>query len=211
MRVSQRIPVTMLICALMVSSGAVVPVVAADAGGIVEGIFGAMVGAVREEGARNKWKKVDREVRVCLSERINISIDKLIQKAIYPTDPRLRPYMQMCERRVAGIYARLRQERRIAVLRRKQEKAAKDAAAAQNARAMAQHRVRYRELVNKYGAKIADLIEAGQVRIGMTEAATIAALGEPNRREIVPPSNELWYYGAKRIAFTNGKVTYIGN
>jgi hypothetical protein len=200
-----------LICVLAVLAGTTAPAVASDAGGIVGGIFGALIGTVREGEARNNWQKVNGEVKICLSKRINTTISQLVQKAIYPTDPRLRSYMQACEQQVAEANAQLQQERRIAGLRREQEEAAKEAAAVRNARARAQKVARHRELVAKYGAKIASDIEAGQVRIGMTKEATIAAIGKPNSREVVPPSNELWSYGTKRIAFTNGKVTYVGN
>ncbi|HEB87486.1 MAG TPA: DUF4179 domain-containing protein [Gammaproteobacteria bacterium] len=200
-----------LICVLAVLAGTTAPAVASDAGGIVGGIFGALIGTVREGEARNDWQKVNREVKTCLSKRINVSIGQLVQKAIDPTDPRLRPYMQACEQQVAEANAQLQQERRIAGLRREQEEAAKEAAAVRNAHARAQKVARHRELIAKYGAKIASDIEARRVRIGMTKEATIAAIGKPNSREVVPPSNELWSYGTKRIAFTNGKVTYVGN
>ncbi len=211
MKITPLTPAITLICAFAVLAGTAAPATAADTGRIVEGIFGALIGTAREGEARNAWQKINVEVKTCLSKRINTTVGQLVQKAIYPTDPRLRPYMQACEQQVAEANARLQQERRIAELRREQEEAAKEAAAVRNARARAQKVARHRELVVKYGAKIASDIEAGQVRIGMTKEATIAAIGKPNSREVVPPNNELWSYGTKRIAFTNGKVTYVGN
>ncbi|HEB86166.1 MAG TPA: hypothetical protein ENI68_03995 [Gammaproteobacteria bacterium] len=211
MKITSWVPAIALICTLAVLAGTAAPAVAADTGGIVRGIFGAMMGAVREGEVKNEWKKVAGKVKTCLSKRINVTIDQLVQKDIYPADPRLRFYMQACEQEVAEAHARLQHERRITELRREQEEAAKEAAAVRNARARAQKVARHRELVAKYGANMASAIEARQVRIGMTKEATIDAIGKPNRREIIPPSNELWYYGTDRVAFTNGKVTYVGN
>ena len=200
-----------LICVFVVLAGTATPAIAADTGRVVEGIFGALIDTAREGEAGNAWQKINVEVKTCLSKRINTTIGQLAQEAIYPTDSRLRYYMQTCEQQVVEANARLQQERRLARLRRKQEKTAKEAAAVRNAHIKAQRRVRRHELIAKYGAKMASAIEARRIRIGMTKEETIAAIGEPNSREVIPPSNELWSYGTKRIAFTSGKVTYVGN
>lgn len=69
---------------------------------------------------------------------------------------------------------------------------------------------KHAQLVTTFGAQDASLIEVGQVRVGMTAAAVIAARGNPSRREKVPPDSELWHYGSTEIGFTKGKVTHIG-
>jgi len=70
---------------------------------------------------------------------------------------------------------------------------------------------RHLELVSQHGEEMAVVIEKGKVREGMTTEAVIAVRGKPSRREKIPPSDELWFYGAKRVAFTDGKVTYVGH
>jgi hypothetical protein len=85
---------------------------------------------------------------------------------------------------------------------RERQQQAKAAKAAQEAK--------HAKLVATYGAKNAGYVEAGEIHVGMSAAAVIAAKGNPSRREKVPPNSELWHYGSQEIGFTNGKVTHIG-
>jgi len=69
---------------------------------------------------------------------------------------------------------------------------------------------RRRVLVAKYGGH-ADAILAGVAQIGMEAEEVIAAKGDPQERLTIPPSFEIWvYYNNTRVAFTDGKVSHVG-
>lgn len=44
----------------------------------------------------------------------------------------------------------------------------------------------------------------------MTTAEVLTARGEPIRKEVIPPDAELWHYAEGEVAFSQGKVTYVG-
>ncbi len=95
-----------------------------------------------------------------------------------------------------------------------QQRAAAEQAKEQRERehaAKAARDAKHAKLVAAFGAKDAALIEAGKIRIGMSEKAVIAARGAPSRREKVPPDSELWHYGSDEVGFTKGKVTHISS
>ena len=92
-----------------------------------------------------------------------------------------------------------------------QEAAAKRAEAAREAVAKAATAKRHEALVARFGAKDADAIESGAVLVGMPKGAVRAALGPPPSVETIPPDDEMWVYGSKRIAISSGKVTYVGH
>ena len=69
---------------------------------------------------------------------------------------------------------------------------------------------RRRELVEKHGAEAADAILTGVVLKEMTTEQVLLARGTPERKEVIPPDAELWHYPAGEVAFSNGKVTYVG-
>lgn len=48
------------------------------------------------------------------------------------------------------------------------------------------------------------------LKVGMSKDALLAALGKPDRKDVIPPSDEMWFYGSRRIVLSKGKVTYIG-
>jgi len=66
------------------------------------------------------------------------------------------------------------------------------------------------EFAATYGAAAADAILAGVVRIDMTMEQVLLARGAPVRKEVIPPDAELWHYAAGEVAFSGGKVTYVG-
>jgi hypothetical protein len=70
--------------------------------------------------------------------------------------------------------------------------------------------IRRRELTEKHGAEAADAILAGAVLKEMTTEQVLLARGTPERKEVIPPDAELWHYPAGEVAFSNGKVTYVG-
>jgi hypothetical protein len=64
--------------------------------------------------------------------------------------------------------------------------------------------------VERFGEANAEAILAGEIRVGMTRDAVLAARGAPSRREQVGSGEELWTYGAERVVILNGRVSYIG-
>lgn len=77
-------------------------------------------------------------------------------------------------------------------------------AAAQAARA-----ARRADLVAKYGTPIADAILAGQIKVGMTREQVIASRGPPSSKEALGGGEEMWRYGATKVVFSNGRVTFV--
>jgi len=68
---------------------------------------------------------------------------------------------------------------------------------------------RRRELVTTHGIEIAEAILAGIVLKGMSLEQVQLARGLPNRKDMIPPHEELWHYDAGEVAFANGKVSYV--
>ncbi len=50
----------------------------------------------------------------------------------------------------------------------------------------------------------------GGVVKDMSAVEVLAARGAPIRKEAIPPDAELWYYPEGEVAFTGGKVSYVG-
>jgi hypothetical protein len=44
----------------------------------------------------------------------------------------------------------------------------------------------------------------------MTREQVVAVQGLPQRKDAVPPDYEVWHFAFGDVAFTNGRVTYIG-
>ncbi len=212
-RVSCKVAV-LLACLLSVQF---VPAHEASAGSSVNGqelvksIFGAIVGAAIIANAQKSWGKVDPNVRDCLATQYGIAPNQLIQQGITAEDQRVAPYVQSCAQAVAQAILKQQEEQRaLEAQQAAAEKARQDQLAAEAA-AEAQKKAHHEELVAKYGIEMADAITAGQVRVGMTKDEVLAARGNPDKTEAIPPSDELWQYGPERIAISNGKVTYIGH
>ena len=60
------------------------------------------------------------------------------------------------------------------------------------------------------GAEIPEAIHPGTVREGMTRDQVRSARGTPLRTEVIPPDAELWHYAEGEVAFSQGKVSYVG-
>ncbi len=86
----------------------------------------------------------------------------------------------------------------------KTEQAAEDARRAEAARA-----AKRAELVARHGAAFAAAIEAGAVSAGMSPQQVIEARGQPDAKEIITPTEEIWRYGGERVMFANGRVTFV--
>ena len=44
----------------------------------------------------------------------------------------------------------------------------------------------------------------------MATEEVLSARGEPIRKEVIPPDAELWHYAEGEVAFSQGKVSYVG-
>ena len=56
---------------------------------------------------------------------------------------------------------------------------------------------------------LAAAAKAGKVLLEMTLEQVLTALGEPLRKEVIPPDAELWHYANGEVALSKGKVTYV--
>jgi hypothetical protein len=102
-----------------------------------------------------------------------------------------------------------------AAARASQQRSAQDRArqqqAAQAASARAARDTQRQQVASKYGAAAADAIIARRVQKGMTAAQVQAAIGAPSRRERIGAGEEQWYYPGRRVVFSGGRVSYVGN
>jgi hypothetical protein len=65
------------------------------------------------------------------------------------------------------------------------------------------------DLIARHGGTVAAAILAGQVTAGMTAQQVLEARGQPSRREELTPTEQIWHYGAERVMFSNGQVTFV--
>lgn len=56
----------------------------------------------------------------------------------------------------------------------------------------------------------AEAISRGEILIGMSTDEVVQSLGEPLRKEVIPPDAELWQYPRGEVAFSTGVVSYVG-
>lgn len=54
-------------------------------------------------------------------------------------------------------------------------------------------------------------ILAGEVELGWSREAVREALGPPRKKLRTPDGAEMWSYPTRRVIFTDGKVTYVGD
>lgn len=73
----------------------------------------------------------------------------------------------------------------------------------------AEREARRASLISRFGAEMAALILAGEVRAGMSGEAVREALGAPQRIERVAPGEEMWVYSNVRLVLLNNRVTFI--
>ena len=69
---------------------------------------------------------------------------------------------------------------------------------------------RRRELTEQYEPEIAEAIIAKTVIKGMTFKQVLLIRGAPKGKEVIPPDAELWRYPDGEIAFSAGRVSYVG-
>lgn len=68
---------------------------------------------------------------------------------------------------------------------------------------------RRKQVVEMHGEEFADQILNGEIVVGMNIEQVIAARGEPSRKDLIPPDDELWYYGVGSVSFYKGEVAYV--
>jgi pyruvate/2-oxoglutarate dehydrogenase complex dihydrolipoamide acyltransferase (E2) component len=205
---------------------------------ILGGFLGGLQRAAAVENARRSWAQVDQQIQLCLVDHYHASPVQLVQRGIPANDQRVIPYINSCVQLIAANQQRqqqeqARQEQELAAqqaqaqaaeqARQEQEASAVQAAVEQKAEAERQAKeaaaaaaaqqaaldARKAQLTSKFGSEVAGEIMSGMVRAGMNKDAVLAAKGSPAKREVIPPDDELWYYGMQRIAFSKGKVTYV--
>jgi hypothetical protein len=109
---------------------------------------------------------------------------------------------------IADRYQRVEAEQAAAAA----EATRREAAAAEARRnAAAAQAARRDALTTRYGAAIANAIATGRVIRGMTMEQVVEARGQPERRERISGSEELWSYGSQRVVFINRRVTHVSN
>lgn len=146
----------------------------------------------RVHSARDAWAEINDDVKACLTNKHNLKLDDLAEQGIGPKDnENVSALVDQCENEIA--YQKQQERERVEA----------------EARAKAQREARHRELVNLYGAEIANAIESGQVIEGMTKAQVKESKGHPDKIEEIPPKDEMWTYGGMRVVFQDGVVTYI--
>jgi len=155
------------------------------------------VNALKSAVVTGAWAKVDQPTKDCLANQYNTPQDSLIQQGILPTDPRIAPQIQACQQ---GAQAQQQQQ-----TEQQREQAA---LAAQQASPQLQA-ARKKELTAKYGRKMADVIVAGQIKLGMTKDEVTEAWGSPSAVDNNTPGKEKWSYGSDIAVFTGGKLTGV--
>lgn len=55
-----------------------------------------------------------------------------------------------------------------------------------------------------------ELRSAASIDEGMSRDQVSSILGQPSRKETVPPDDELWYYNEGHVSFFQGKVAFLG-
>lgn len=218
----RKLRIASIAIALFAGAIAATPVPAQTWGDIIAGAIkqGMINNAVK------KWNAVDPDVRQCLASNYGLDLNNLAQQGIVPSDYRLQNQMQYCTQQVAQArYQQQQQQRALNEQRAAQEKAAEDAqraqeAAAEQARqeqatrdaaAKAQAEARHKDLIARFPREQVDAIENGRVIVGMSKDAVIAALGQPDKKEVIPPDDEMWIYGSQRISISKGKVMFVGH
>ena len=175
--------------------------------GFFDKVLNSVLNSAQISAAKKSWSAEDASTKTCLRQHYNIDTEALAQSGVTTSDNRVVQPLTQC-RQEAQLERRQRETAEQAQRERQREKAR----AAANARKAQEEaaQMRQQELVDKYGAEHAALISSGKVKIGMRKDEVRDARGEPDRREFVPPTDELWYYGNDQIIISAGKVTYIG-
>lgn len=180
-----------------------IPTRADDGGDVVRGLFGLVLGSIATSRAKESWNAVDPDIRACMTKE-GADPNRLAERGIMAQDNRVASYLSRCRSMVEMQKAERKREEdaRLAQLAAR-EKRLKTAAAAEEARRSS--------IASKYNPETAKKILEGSVTKGMTREQVLDARGRPDSKDVIPPSDELWQYGGEQIAFTDGKVTYIGH
>lgn len=135
------------------------------------------------ERIKASWAALDSEIRDCVGRRTGASTAQLVGQCVSASDPGVMPHIQSCQQ------------------------AAEAARRTREARARAE--ARRRALVDRYGESVADSILAGRLLNSMTAEQVVETLGQPMRKDRIPPNFELWIYHNKRVALRDGQVTHF--
>jgi hypothetical protein len=195
--------------AAIVLAGALVLPGAAFAQDLGNAVANAIINSINRatiNRASQSWDAVDKDVQTCLTTQHNLDISQLIQSGIGAADRRVRDPVAACNQFVAQqrVISQQQEQQRVEA-----EQAAAALAAEQAQRAEADRDARRQQLVTRYGATTANAILSGHVLVGMNREQVLAARGEPNRREQLTPTDEMWHYGGERVVFANGRVTFV--
>jgi hypothetical protein len=175
-------------CAAIGCSLLFLATVPATADGDVGGFFGNVLGAIQQSAARAAWQNVDPAVQSCLQSRYNLDPATLASQGIGPADPRVSQNVNNCQQAAAG-----------------------QAPADQQQQAQQDPQERLQELTQKYGAKAAKKIAAGNIDVGFSEDEVTDAWGNPDDRKEGAKGKETWVYGQDSVTFTHGKVSAVGH
>lgn len=151
------------------------------------GFFGRVLNAVQQSAARAAWQNVDPAVQSCLQSRYSLDPATLASQGIGPADPRVSQDVDNCQQIAAG-------------------QAPDDQQQAQQ-----DPQERLHELTQKYGAKAAKKIAAGNIDIGFSQDEVVDAWGNPDDRKDGAKGKEIWVYGQDNVTFTRGKVSAVGH
>ena len=178
---------------------------------IVQGIVGLFSRASAISHAKKAWLQIDAETQQCVASKVGAQPNDMMNNGIGPDDARVAPSIEACRNEAEQAKAR---EAQSAADRTAQAAAARKArrqARLVAATAKTAPESPHRDLTARYGTTTASVVASGQVRVGMTRDQVSAVRGAPARKESVPPDYELWHYASGDIAFTNGRVSYIGH
>jgi hypothetical protein len=174
-----------------------------------ESIANAIINSINRASinrAQQSWDAVDKDVQDCLATQHRIDVAQLIQRGVGANDRRVRTQVASCQQYAEQqrVLAAQQEQQRLEAEQAALQLAAEEAQRAEQARA-----ARRADLVSRYGETTANAILSGQVLVGMSRDQVIAARGQPGRREQLTPTDEMWHYGAQRVAFANGRVSFV--
>lgn len=173
------------------------------------GSLGKLLFSDQIKTARAEWAEVSAGVKSCLSRKSRQSSEQLADKCIGPKHSKIAKSMEKCLAEEARAEkARNAEARRLAAEAKARERA--KAQARKEAEAAKARPEAYRqELIAKYGHEMAMYILAETVVTGMNAEQVLTAVGEPTRKDVIPPNYEIWIYARKKISFSDQKVSYV--
>lgn len=146
------------------------------------------------------------------SRELGGASDRAVSEAIARVNRLMGAEQQLVAEEAGRVEAAEAEARRVAEDARRLQ-AERDAAArrasAEAQRVEASRVARRAELSARHGAVMADAIASSQVLQGMTQQQVLESRGQPNRREEITPTDQIWHYGSERVMFSAGKVTFV--